>query len=33
MAGGEIDLHGLTVAEGLSRLTAHYNARLPNFDS
>ena len=26
--GGEIDLHGLTVAEALSRLTAHYNARL-----
>ena len=28
MGGGEIDLHGLTVAEALSRLTAHYNARL-----
>ena len=28
MAGGEIDLHGLTVAEALSRLAAHYNARL-----
>jgi len=28
MAGGEIDLHGLTVAEALARLTAHYNARI-----
>jgi DNA-nicking Smr family endonuclease len=28
MADGEIDLHGLTVAEGLSRFAAHYNARL-----
>ncbi len=28
MGGGEIDLHGLTVAEALSRLTVHYNARL-----
>jgi DNA-nicking Smr family endonuclease len=28
MAGGEIDLHGLTVAEALSRLAAHYNERL-----
>ncbi|MBI5904619.1 MAG: Smr/MutS family protein [Deltaproteobacteria bacterium] len=28
MAGGEIDLHGLTVAEALSRLASHYNARI-----
>jgi DNA-nicking Smr family endonuclease len=28
MAGGEIDLHGLTVAEALSRFATHYNARL-----
>jgi len=28
MGGGEIDLHGLTAAEALSRLTVHYNARL-----
>ena len=28
MAGGEIDLHGLTVADALARFTAHYNARL-----
>jgi len=28
MAGGEIDLHGLTVAEAISRLTSHYNARV-----
>ena len=28
MAGGEIDLHGLTVADSLARFTAHYNARL-----
>jgi DNA-nicking Smr family endonuclease len=25
---GELDLHGLTVAEGLARLVGHYNARL-----
>jgi hypothetical protein len=28
MAGGEIDLHGLTVADALARFTAHYNGRL-----
>ena len=28
MAGGEIDLHGLTVEEALSRLANHYNERL-----
>ena len=28
MAGGEVDLHGLTVVEALSRLAIHYNARL-----
>jgi len=28
MTGGEIDLHGLTVAEALARLAAHCNARL-----
>ncbi|HEX8042212.1 Smr/MutS family protein [Candidatus Deferrimicrobium sp.] len=28
MAGGEIDLHGLTVADALSRFAAHYNTRL-----
>ena len=28
MAGGEIDLHGLTVTEALSRFAVHYNARL-----
>lgn len=28
MAADEIDLHGLTVAEGLDRLIRHYNARL-----
>jgi len=29
----EIDLHGLTVAEGLARLTRHYNARLKSGNS
>jgi DNA-nicking Smr family endonuclease len=28
VAGGEIDLHGLTVADSLTLFTAHYNARL-----
>jgi len=28
MAGEEIDLHGLTVAEALSRLASHCNARV-----
>ena len=28
MSEGEIDLHGLTVADGLARLAAHCNARL-----
>ncbi len=28
MGEGEIDLHGMTVAEGLARLVAHYNARV-----
>ena len=28
MSGGEIDLHGLTVADALARFTDHYNGRL-----
>jgi len=30
---GEIDLHGLTVAEGIARLAAHCNARIRAGDS
>ncbi|TRZ98462.1 MAG: hypothetical protein D4R80_05085 [Deltaproteobacteria bacterium] len=33
MAGGEIDLHGLTVADALARFIAHYNARLQAGDT
>ena len=33
MAGDEIDLHGLTVAEALSRLADHCNARILAGDS
>lgn len=28
MAGGEIDLHGLTVADALARFASHYNERV-----
>ncbi|MGE5247449.1 MAG: Smr/MutS family protein [Verrucomicrobiota bacterium] len=28
MSGGELDLHGLAVADGIARLAAHCNARL-----